>query len=203
MIQSSLKSAILLIGAPGAGKGTQGETVGHLPGFFHVSSGDIFRALDKDSALSKKIASYSSAGNLVPDETTMEIVSKQLNAWAENGKYDPSKEILILDGIPRTVNQANLIQEFVDIQNVIHLSCPDQESLVARMKKRALDKGRSDDADESVIRNRFSVYEAETKPILEHFGEEITTTINAQQHPIQVLHAITHALTSKGLYKDL
>ena len=202
-MSNSSKQAILLIGAPGAGKGTQGETVGHLPGYFHVSSGDIFRALDKESELGKKIAEYSSAGNLVPDEITMEVVSNQLNAWVDDGTYNPDAEILILDGIPRTVNQATLIEEFVDIKRVIHLSCPDKDSLVERMKKRALAIGRADDADENIIRNRFSVYEAETKPILEHFGEGKITTIDAQSHPIQVLNEITGALTSEGLFQEL
>jgi len=200
---SSLKSAILFIGAPGAGKGTQGETIGHLPGFFHCASGDIFRALDKESELGKKIAEYSSAGNLVPDEITIEIVSNQLDAWVLDGTYNPNTEILILDGIPRTEKQATLIQQFVNIKQIIHLSCPERESLVQRMKKRALDKGRTDDADENVIRNRFSVYDEETKPILAHFGDDITTTINAQQHPIQVLQEITQTLTSKGLFQNL
>lgn len=202
-MSNTTKTAILLLGAPGAGKGTQGETIGHLPGYFHVSSGDIFRALDKESDLGKKIAEYSSAGNLVPDEITMEVVSNQLNAWVEDGTYNPATEIVILDGIPRTVNQASLIQEFVDIKQVIHLSCPDQDSLVERMKKRALEKGRADDADEAVIRNRFSVYEAETKPILEHFGDDKITTIDAQRHPIQVLQDLAETLTSNGLLKQL
>lgn len=202
-VTKDIKPAILLIGAPGAGKGTQGETLGLLPGYFHCASGDIFRALDKESELGKKVAEYSSAGNLVPDEITVEIVKNQLNAWVEDGTYNPVKEVLILDGIPRTENQASLIQEFVDIQQVIHLSCPDRESLVARMKKRAVDKGRADDADETVIRNRFSVYDAETKPILAHFGEEKTTTIDAQKHPIQVLNELTETLTSEGLFLTL
>jgi len=202
-VSESSKPAILLIGAPGAGKGTQGEAVGHLPGYFHCASGDIFRALDKESDLGKKIAEYSKSGNLVPDEITMDIVRTQLEAWIEDGTYNPTKEILILDGIPRTENQATLIQEFVDLKRVIHLSCPDRESLVTRMKQRALDKGRADDANEGVIRNRFSVYESETKPILEHFGADKITTINAQQHPIQVLQEITKCLTTEELYQTL
>jgi len=197
------KPALLLIGAPGAGKGTQGETIGHLPGYFHCASGDIFRALDKESELGQKVAAYSNAGNLVPDEITLEIVQTQLEAWVADGTYNPEKEVLLLDGIPRTVNQAELISKFVDIKRVIHLSCPDYEALLVRMKKRALDKGRPDDAQEEVIRNRFSVYEAETKPILEFFGEDKVTTIDAQQHPIQVLNELTQALLDHSLYQEL
>lgn len=197
------KPAILLIGAPGVGKGTQGETIGHLPGFFHCASGDIFRALDKGSDLAKQVAEYSSTGNLVPDEITMEIVKTQLEAWVEDGTYNPAHETLILDGIPRTVNQALLIESFVDIKQVIHLSCPDRESLIERMKLRAVAKGRADDAKEDVIRNRFSVYEEETKPILAHFGEDKITTIDAQQHPIQVLKEMSETVIGKGLYQAL
>ncbi len=197
------KSAILFIGAPGAGKGTQGETIGNLPGFFHCASGDIFRALDKDSALAKSVAEYSSAGNLVPDEITMEIVKTQLDAWVEDGSYNPSKETLILDGIPRTVNQALLIEQFVEIKQVIHLSCPDRDALIERMKARALALGREDDAKEEVIRNRFAVYTEETKPILDHFGANKITTIDAQRHPIQVLKEISETITALGLYQAL
>ena len=202
-IDPSNRPAVLLIGAPGAGKGTQGEALGLLPGFFHCASGDIFRALDKTSELGKVVAEYSNSGNLVPDEITMQIVQNQIEAWIEDSTYKPASEVLILDGIPRTLAQAQLIQEVVNIQRVIHLSCPDRESLVARMKKRALDKGRSDDAEEAIIRNRFAVYEEETKPILEHFGAERVTTINAQQHPIQVLHDITSVMVKEGLYQAL
>ena len=202
-IDPSNRPAVLLIGAPGAGKGTQGEALGLLPGFFHCASGDIFRALDKTSELGKVVAEYSNSGNLVPDEITMQIVQNQIEAWIEDSTYKPASEVLILDGIPRTLAQAQLIQEVVNIQRVIHLSCPDRESLVARMKKRALDKGRSDDAEEAIIRNRFAVYEEETKPILEHFGAERVTTINAQQHPIQVLHDITSVMVKERLYQAL
>ncbi len=201
--QDIIKEAVLLIGAPGAGKGTQGETIGHLPGYFHCASGDIFRALEKDSALGQKVAEYASAGNLVPDELTIEIVGNQLNAWVEDGTYNPAHEVLILDGIPRTQNQASLISELVMMRRVIHLSCPDREALVDRMKKRALAKGRTDDADEEVIRNRFSVYEAETKPILEYFGEGLISTIDAQQQPVKVLREITEILTTLGIHKSL
>lgn len=203
MSSASLKPAILLIGAPGAGKGTQGEALGLLPGFFHCASGDIFRALDKDSALGKKVAEYASAGNLVPDEITIEIVRTQLEAWVADGTYKPEQETLLLDGIPRTVNQASLVQEFVNIQQIIHLSCPDRDALLKRMKKRATAKGRADDAKEEVIKNRFSVYKEETKPILEYFGEDKISTINAQQHPIEVLRDISFTITSGGFFQEL
>ena len=202
-IDPSNRPAILLIGAPGAGKGTQGEALGLLPGFFHCASGDIFRALDKTSELGKIVAEYSNSGNLVPDVITMKIVQNQIEAWIANKTYDPESEIIILDGIPRTFHQAKLIQEVVDIKQVIHLSCPDRESLVSRMKKRAVEKGRSDDAEEATIRNRFAVYEEETKPILEYFGTEKISVINAQEHPIQVLQNITSVMSEKGLYQEI
>lgn len=197
------KQAILLVGAPGAGKGTQGETVGLLPGYFHCSSGDIFRSLDKESELGKKFVEYSSTGNLVPDDLTIELVNAQLNKWIESHKYHPGTELLILDGIPRNLNQAKLMEQHVEILRVIHLDVPDRETLVSRMKNRAIQQNRFDDANEDTIRNRFSVYDELTKPILDFYGEERVTTIDAQRHPALVLHDLTKCLVENSLYKAL
>ena len=90
-------------------------------------------------------------------------------------------DFLVLDGIPRNVGQARLLDEHVDVQHVFHLSCPNRDELARRMRKRALKDNRMDDANEAVIEQRFVTYEAETKPILAHYSSDLVTDINATE----------------------
>ena len=101
---------ILLIGAPGTGKGTQGAILGRIPGFFHCSCGDVFRNIDISSDLGKKFYEYSSRGELVPDDVTVEMWAETINARTVLGDYKPKVDMLVLDGIPRTLHQANLME---------------------------------------------------------------------------------------------
>jgi len=80
------------------------------------------------------------------------------------------------------------------VKQVFHLSCPDRDALVARLKKRALKENRFDDANEEVIRRRLATYEAESKPILDFYGPELTTSIDATQTPVRVAHDILSAI---------
>ncbi len=183
--------ALLIFGAPGSGKGTQGKVLGGLPGFFHCACGDVFRALDKDSALGKKSAEYASKGQLVPDDLTVDLWKNQIQTWIKQGDYNPEKEVLILDGIPRNVEQAKIMQDLVDVLGVIHLSCPNRDELVERMSKRAIRENRMDDADPEVIWHRIKTYEAETRPILDFYSSDLILDINATQAPLRVLGDIT------------
>ncbi len=170
---------ILLFGAPGAGKGTQGELIGKVPGFFHMSTGDMFRALDRDSEAGKKFEHYSSKGELVPDEVTIELWQCYMNKRIEEGSFDPSTMILILDGLPRTVAQAKLIRPFLDVLAVLHLNARDKEAMVARLRERAMKQNRTDDAKEEVVRNRLEIYERDTRPVLNMYDASIIHEIDA------------------------
>ncbi len=192
--------ALLIFGAPGSGKGTQGQVLGQLPGFFHCACGDVFRALDKNSDLGKKSAEYASKGQLVPDDLTVDLWKNQIQTWIAKEEYNPEKEILILDGIPRNVEQAKIMQGLVDVLGVVHLSCPNRDELVERMSKRAIKQNRMDDADPDVIWHRIKTYEEETRPILEFYNSDIVLDINATQAPLKVLADITvsiHELLNK------
>ena len=101
---------ILLVGAPGAGKGTQGKILGHIPGFFHLACGDVFRSLDLTSPLGKKFLEYSSRGELVPDELTVEMWQQNMHAQTILSLYKPAQDLLLLDGIPRTLAQADALE---------------------------------------------------------------------------------------------
>src|SRR5690606_8759892 len=94
---------VLLFGAPGAGKGTQGKILGSIPGFFHCACGDVFRSIDVNSELGKIFYEHSSRGELVPDDVTVKMWAQNISARATLGAYKPHYDLLVLDGIPRTV----------------------------------------------------------------------------------------------------
>lgn len=196
------RPAFLFLGAPGSGKGTQGKILGSIPRFFHCACGDIFRSLDTRTSIGQRFVAYSSRGELVPDELTIELWKAQVDNWSDSHVYKPDIDFLVLDGIPRNVAQAEMIGDFLDIHQVFHLSCPNREELARRMRKRALKDNRIDDASDKVIQQRISTYEAETKPILEHYSDALVTNIDATQPPVQVLHDIIGKIVSLPVYKE-
>jgi adenylate kinase len=186
----------LFFGAPGSGKGTQGITLGSLPRFYHCACGDVFRRLDTRTELGKTFLQYSSKGELVPDEITIQLWKESIKAAESAGRYKSDIDYLLLDGIPRNVRQAQLMDEIIDVRRVFHLSCPDREKVVARLKKRALKDNRLDDANEEVIRRRLEAYDKESKPLLDYYGAKLVTTIDATQAPVKVLRDILDHIVS-------
>lgn len=181
---------ILLFGAPGAGKGTQGKILGSIPGFFHLSCGEVFRSLDMTSELGRVFLQYSSRGELVPDDVTVKMWQQNMHAQTVLSRYKPHQDLLVLDGIPRNVAQAKLLQKHLSVLLVVHLVCPDKERMFERLRKRALKENRVDDAREDVIRRRWEVYERETYPVLEFYPQEIIREVNAMGSPARVLQHI-------------
>ena len=186
--------SVLLFGPPGVGKGTQGAILGSVPGFFHLSVGDVFRSIDIGSDDGREIYQYSSQGQLVPDELTVKIWKKALNAYVALSSYKPREDILILDGIPRNVEQTKLVQDHLVILQVIHLQCSDEEEMIHRMRRRAIRENRADDANEDVIRNRFNVFRERSASVLNCYPAEIISTINANGSPAEVLARILDAV---------
>jgi len=180
----------LFFGAPGSGKGTQGRTIGTLPRFFHCACGDVFRSLDTRTALGKAFLDYSSKGMLVPDEITVELWRLRIEQSVESHDFKPDIDDLVLDGIPRNLEQAKLMENIITVKKVFHLSCPDRNQLVTRLKKRALKDNRLDDANEEVIRRRLETYDLESKPLLEYYGPELVVNIDATEPPVTVLYRI-------------
>lgn len=185
---------LLIFGAPGSGKGTQGKILGKTPGFYHCACGDVFRSLDTASDLGAAFLEYSSKGQLVPDEITVQLWHESIRKTVESGKFRPDRDYLILDGIPRNVAQATLMQELIEVRRIFHLSCPDRDKLVARLKKRALRDNRLDDANEEVIRQRLATYAAESKPMLEYYAGVKRHDIDASMTPLEVIHEIIEGL---------
>ena len=182
--------SILLFGAPGAGKGTQGKILGKIPGFFHLACGDVFRSLDMTSDLGKQFLNFSSRGELVPDELTIQMWRQNMHAQTVLSLYKPKQDLLVLDGIPRNVGQARALENSLDVFKVIHLRCNDENAMMQRMRRRALKENRMDDADDKVIRHRFEVYHQETLPVLEFYPKSIVADIDAMGSPAQVFQRV-------------
>lgn len=181
---------ILLFGAPGSGKGTQGKILGSIPGYYHCACGDVFRNLNADSRLGRVFLEYSGRGALVPDEATVDLWRNNIQANTMLGRFNPERDTLVLDGIPRNASQAEMLKNTLDVRALLHLTCPDRNKMVERLQRRALRDNRLDDANLDVIRNRLEVYEQETKPVLDYYGPDLVHDINATMTPVEVLRDI-------------
>jgi len=180
----------LLFGAPGSGKGTQGKTLGSIPRFFHCPCGDVFRSIDTRTKVGQAFLEYSSKGQLVPDDVTVQLWKVAIEAAVDAHKFKPDIDILVLDGIPRNIGQAKIMDEMIAVEKVFHLSCPNRETLFTRLKKRALKDNRLDDANEQVIQRRLDIYESESKPVLDYYPKDCVTVVDAMQAPSKVLFDI-------------
>jgi adenylate kinase len=182
--------SILLFGAPGAGKGTQGKVLGAIPNFFHCACGDVFRNLRADSPLGRVFIEYSSRGQLVPDTQTIRLWRQFIQNSTRIGRFHPKLDTLVLDGIPRNVRQAEILQNTLDVVAVFYLKSADEKRLIQRIQRRAIKENRLDDANLEVIRERLKTYERETKPVLNFYGRKLVHNINSDQLPAKVLSDI-------------
>ena len=193
---------VLLFGAPGSGKGTQGKILGSIPGFFHSASGDIFRSLDLQSEVGRIFWEYAGKGKLVPDDVTVRVWKQFIKGMEMVNQFHPEAEILLLDGIPRSVGQARLLENTIDVVKVIHLQCADLNKMVERLRRRALRENRFDDANDEVIRRRLEVYERDTRPVLDYYPPDRIARIDATMSQIRVLHTIIDLLVPLKEQRD-
>ena len=187
--------SILLFGAPGAGKGTQGKILGTIPNYFHCACGDVFRSLKADSQIGRVFLEYSGKGELVPDKPTVELWQQFIDNQMKVGHFHPDRDTLVLDGIPRNVAQAEMLRDTLIVNSIFYLSCPTLDKMVQRLQRRALQENRLDDANLDIIKERIKVYERETKPVLNHYGEKLVHVIDSTQTPAEVLLDILKHLT--------
>lgn len=182
---------ILLIGGPGAGKGTQAEALVQRYGLPQVASGDLFRDnLKRETDLGRLAKGFMDRGELVPDDVTVAIWRRYTQGLIDTNRYFPTQQLLLLDGIPRTERQVELLEDYIDVLHVIVLEVRDPAVLVQRIQRRALIEKRPDDADPQVINTRIQEFERRTAKILKHFPPEIVTRYDAQQTPIEVLRDV-------------
>lgn len=187
---------VLLFGAPGAGKGTQGKILGTIPNFFHCACGDVFRNLTIENKLGRTFVRYSSKGKLVPDKYTVQLWRENIEAQTQLSRFHPERDTLVLDGIPRTRHQAEMLEAALDVVAVFNFTCADLDKLVERLQRRALRENRLDDANLDVIRKRLRIYNEETRPLLDYYGPKRVHTIDSTQSPINVLRDILSIIAS-------
>lgn len=187
-------NAILLFGPPGSGKGTQGKALGSMPGFFHCACGDVFRSIDVRTNLGQAFLEYSSKGQLVPDEITIQLWLARIKGCVETRAFKPDMDRLVLDGIPRNPQQAALMDSMVKVEHVFHLTGVPRDEIALRLKKRALRDNRLDDASDEVVKRRLEVYEAESAALLNHYPPARITHVNALQPAHRVLHNILNTV---------
>jgi adenylate kinase len=176
--------------------------LGSVPRFHHLACGDVFRSLDTRTSLGQKFIEYSSRGELVPDDLTVQLWRANIHQRVESHTFKPEIDFLVLDGIPRNLEQAELMENDIDVHRVFHLSCPDRSELARRLRKRALKDNRFDDASDAVIFKRFQTYDQETKPILEYYKNRITE-IDASQPPAKVLYDILHGVMQLPAWQEI
>jgi adenylate kinase len=159
---------VVLLGPPGAGKGTQAQKLSEKLGIPHISTGELFRSnIENGTKLGLEAKRYLDAGDLVPSELTNQLVDDRLS--------DPdAAKGFILDGFPRSTEQAKALHDMLgrrgtDIDAVLEFRVS-QEELLERLKAR----GRADDTDD-IILNRMKVYRDETAPLLEYYSDELKT----------------------------
>jgi adenylate kinase len=179
--------AALIFGVPGAGKGTQGEILTRVPGFFHLSSGVIFRKIDPHSEEGRIVREHSARGELAPDELTIKIFLNWLESQRAADRFRPREHLLLLDGIPRTVQQCRMLEKYIDVKVLLHFVCHDEEAMIDRIRRRAVLENRIDDASESVTRRRFEVYHRDTAPLLAYYPDEVIREIESTNIPAEVL----------------
>jgi adenylate kinase len=179
---------IVLLGAPGSGKGTQATRLAAHYGVAHVAAGDRLRAeVASGSPLGARLAGYLARGDLVPDELVLRILWPVVVAAAAAGGY-------VLDGFPRTVAQAEVayqrgVADHVGANAAVYLE-GDPETLVARMLARARAEGRIDDTA-PVIRHRLEVFDRQTRPVLDHYAARgILVAVDALRSVDDVFAAI-------------
>ena len=190
-------SRFLLIGPPGAGKGTQAALLANAYSIPAISTGDIFRAnVKNETELGLKVKSIMDRGEYVPDSLTNELIRDRLShADAEAG--------FLLDGYPRTNDQVNELDDILVSQHrildAVILLVADTDELVRRLLKRAQEQGRADDT-EDVIRHRQNVYLEQTQPLIEIYSaRDLVVEIDGLGQVGEVTERILNALTARGL----
>jgi adenylate kinase len=185
----------VLFGMPGSGKGTQGAVLGQLPDLVHISMGDIFRKIPKYGRIGREIEQYTSQGRMVPDDLTIRIFKRHLHIQEMQELVQPEQNTLILDGLPRSYAQAEMLDNVLDVVQIFHLGIRDTKLAMERLKVRALRENRLDDMNEEVIRRRLSTYYEDTYKTLSFYPPEIVYDIDAGQCMIDVLRDIVNRLS--------
>jgi adenylate kinase len=188
---------LLIVGPPGAGKGTQSAKITTTFGIPAIATGDIFREnIKNQTELGKQVSAIINAGEYVPNSLTNDLVASRI-------KEDDCAGGFLLDGYPRTVDQLRFLDELLEAEgtalNAVIQLVADQDEIVSRLLKRAHEEGRSDDTPDT-IRHRQELYQRETAPLIAVYKERgVVVEIDALGAVDDVAARITAALTARGI----
>lgn len=190
---------LLLIGTPGAGKGTQAQRLSETFGIPAISTGDIFRHnVKNETELGKQAKAYMDRGEYVPDSLTNDLVRDRLS-------QADATEGFLLDGYPRTADQVaeldDILAEKSQHLDAVVMLAADVDEVVRRLLNRAIEQGRADDTEE-VIRHRLDVYEEETAPLISVYtARDLVITVDGLGEVADVTNRIVDALAARGISK--
>lgn len=189
---------MLIVGPPGAGKGTQASRITTTYGIPDISTGDIFRAnIKNETELGKQVKAIVDAGDYVPDSLTNQLVTDRL-------REDDAANGFLLDGYPRTLAQVEYLDQLLagdgqKLDAVIQLTA-DQDEIVQRLTKRAQEQGRADDSEEA-IRHRQEVYVRETSPLIDVYRERgLLVPVDGLGGIDEVAERVAAALAERGIH---
>jgi adenylate kinase len=184
---------VVLVGPPGAGKGTQARRLSEDLGVPHISAGEMFRhEIEEQTDVGRIAEEYAERGELAPDELTVSMMRRRLSQPDVCAGF-------VLDGFPRNLVQARALDEILEASDMhlgclLHLTVPDAE-IHRRLNRRARTEGRTDDADQAVIRKRIETYRRQTKPVLAYYERrDLVRQINGTGSEDDVFERITCAL---------
>ena len=190
---------LLLIGTPGAGKGTQAQRLSETFGIPAISTGDIFRHnVKNETELGKQAKAYMDRGEYVPDSLTNDLVRDRLS-------QADATEGFLLDGYPRTADQVaeldDILAEKSQHLDAVVMLAADVDEVVRRLLNRAIEQGRADDTEE-VIRHRLDVYEEQTAPLISVYAaRDLVITVDGLGEVADVTNRIVDALAARGISK--
>ena len=155
----------------------------------------LFRKLPKYGTLGKEIVDFTSEGKLVPDDLTVRIWRRHVKILELQEYLLQDVHTLILDGLPRNYNQAEMLDDMLDVAQIFHLKIADNARAMERLKSRALRENRLDDINDEVIRRRLKTYYEETYRTLSFYDPTLIYEVDANQSPIDVLRDIIDRLS--------
>ncbi|MDP3989810.1 MAG: nucleoside monophosphate kinase [archaeon] len=192
---SELYKTIIFLGKPGCGKGTQAKKIHDLGIGFHFSTGNMFRNIDETTDVGRYVKDLIDRGKYVDSETTVILMQRTLNKYVQDGRYNPNRQYLLLDGFPRTEDQVEMTNGYFNIVKVLHLYVP-EEVAIQRLRERGKTSEREDDQNEATLQERMETYKQETEHLLSKYPNkyDVDTSPPVEEVHQKILEILGYAL---------